>query len=101
MAMADFANKRGKKSIFGKDKGLAPEKKFQETFRDAVLAMVLDGIIERNASPSHARQELIKAIEIFAATFPNWQDAYVFADEFLVGSVEVAEDRIKSAMHSC
>ena len=51
-----------------------------------VMAMVLDRVIERNTPPSHARTELIKAIEVFAATFPNWQEAYTFANEFLVDS---------------
>lgn len=98
MAMADFANSRGKKSFFGKDKGLVAYKKFEDKFRDTLLAMVLDGIIERNAPPLRARTELIKAIELFAATFPNWQEAYAFANEFLVDSAEVAEDRIQSAL---
>jgi hypothetical protein len=98
MAMADFVNNRGKKSFFGKDKGLAAYKKFEDKFRDTLLAMVLDGIIERNAPPSRARAELIKAIELFAATFPNWQEAYAFANEFLVGSAKAAEERIQSAM---
>lgn len=98
MAMADFVNSRGKKSFFGKDKGLAAYKKFEEKFRDVILAMVIDEAIERNASPSHVRGELIKAIELFAATFPNWQEAYAFAKEFLVDSPAVAEGRISSAM---
>jgi hypothetical protein len=60
--------------------------------------MVLDGIIERSTPPSYARTELIKAIELFAATFPNWQEAYAFAEEFLVDTEKVAEDQIQSAM---
>ena len=98
MAMTDFVNSRGKKSLFGKDKGLAAYKKLEEKLKDTLLAMVLDGIMERNAAPSHARNELMKAIDVFAATFPNWQEAYSFANEFLVESAAVAEDRIQSAM---
>lgn len=98
MSMADFASSRRKKSFFGKDKGLAAYKKFEDKFRDTLLAMVLDGLIDRNAAPSRTRTELIKAIELFAATFPNWQEAYAFANEFLVDSAAVAEDRIQSAM---
>lgn len=96
--MADFNNNRGKKSLFGKDKGLAAYKKFEDKFKDTLLAMVLDGILERNASPSRARETLVEAIDVFAAAFPNWQDAYAFAKEFLVDSAKVAEDRIQSAM---
>lgn len=98
ISMADFANSRGKKSLFGRDKGLAAYKKFEDKFRDALLAMVLDGVIERNATPSRARTTMIEAIGLFAASFPNWQDAYAFANEFLVDSAEIAEDRIQSAM---
>jgi hypothetical protein len=58
MAMSDFVNSRGKKSFFGKDKGLAEYKKFEEKLKDTLLAMVLDGVIERNAAPSHTRTDL-------------------------------------------
>ena len=98
MAMADYVKKRGKKSFLGKDKGLAAYKHFEDKLRDAVLAMVLDGVIARNAGAAEARERLVEAIEMFEATFPNWQDAYAFAEEFLVGSSEVAEDRIRSAL---
>ena len=98
MSMADFANSRGKKSFFGRDKGLVAYRKFEDKLKDAILAMVLDGVIERNATPSRARTTLIEAIGLFAAAFPNWQDAYAFANEFLVDSAAVAEDRIQCAM---
>lgn len=98
MGMADFANSRGKRSLFGRDKGLAAYKKFEDKLRDTILAMVIDGIIKRNAEPSEVREKLIEAIELFSATFPNWQDAYAFAHEFLVVDAPIAEDRIKSIM---
>ncbi len=98
MAMADYANRRGKKSILGRDKGLAAYKKFEDKFRDTLLAMVVDGVIARNAAAAEARRSLVEAIQMFEATFPNWQDAYGFAHEFLVESPEVAEDRIKAAL---
>ena len=98
VSMADFANSRGKKSFLGRDKSLATYKKFEDKFKDTLLAMVVDGVIERNASPTQARIRLIEAIEVFAAAFPNWQDAYAFANEFLVDSAVVAEDRIQRAM---
>jgi hypothetical protein len=98
MAMADFASARGKRTLFGRDKGLAAYKRFEEKLRDTLLAMVLDGVIVRNVAPGQAREKLIEAIQLFAATFPNWRDAYAFADEYLVRSRAVAEDRIQSAM---
>jgi hypothetical protein len=98
MSMADFVGSRGKKTLFGRDKGLVAYKKFEDKFKDTLLAMVLDGVIERNATPAQARARLIEAIDVFAVTFPNWKDAYAFANEFLVDSAAVAEDRIQSAM---
>jgi hypothetical protein len=99
MAMEGFANNRGKRSFFGKDKGLAAYKKFEDKFRDTLLAMVLDGIIERNDPPSKARNELIAAIMVFMVAFPNWQHAYAFAKEYLVDSAALTEDRIQSLMY--
>lgn len=98
MSMADFVKSRGKKTLLGRDKGLAAYKKSEEKFRDTLLAMVLDEIIERNVEPSEARERLIEALDVFAAAFPNWQDAYDFANEFLVESAAAAEDRIRSAL---
>ena len=98
MAMAGLANARGKKTFFGRDKGLAAYKNFEDKLKDALLAMVLDGVIERNAPVTLARTRLVEAIQVFEVAFPNWQDAYAFANEFLLDSIAVAEDRIQSAM---
>ena len=96
MAMADFKKRRGKKSLFGRDKGLAAYKNFENKLEDTLLSLVLDGAIPRNADPHTAREALIHAIVAFKKSFPNWQDAYSFAHEFLVESAEVAEDRIRT-----
>lgn len=94
MAMADFQKNRNKKTLFGKDKGLAAYKKFEDKLRDTLLAMVLDGVITRVATPAEYREQLTGAIGAFASVFPNWQDAYVFAAEYFVSSAKEAEDRI-------
>jgi hypothetical protein len=98
MSMAKVYNNRGKKSIFGKDKGLAAYKSFEEKLRDTVLAMVLDGVIQRNSPASDIRENLIEGIKLFASAFPNWQDAYQYADEYFVDDASVAEDRIRAIM---
>lgn len=98
MAMAGVYRNRGKKSLFGKDKGLAAYIKFEDNLKKTLLAMVLDGVIQRNAPASVMRENLVEALEAFAIIFPNWQDAYAFAYEYLVESPEVAEDRIQSLM---
>ena len=98
MAMAKVYRSRGKRTLFGRDKGLAAYKEFEDKLRDSVLAMVLDGLIERNVSAQLAREQLIEAIRVFSTAFPNWPDAYAFAGEFFVDSPAVSEDRIQSIL---
>lgn len=98
MAMAKVFNNRGKFTIFRKDKGIAAYKKFEEKLNDTIFAMVLDRIIERNASPIEVRENLVEALEVFSHAFPNWQDAYAFGKEYFVESPKVAEDRIRDIM---
>ena len=61
---------------------------FWETFevrlKQTMSSMYLDELIVRNASPDEFRGRLIECIEVFAAVFPNWQDAYGFGHEFFV-----------------
>ncbi len=98
MAMADLSKNRGKKSIFGKDKGLASLKKFESKLADTMLALVLDGAIDRDEDPTIARKTLLNAIGAFEQAFPNWQDAYSFAQEYFIGSAATAEARIAAAL---
>jgi hypothetical protein len=98
MAMAGVVKYRGKKSLFGKDKGLIAYKEFEQKLRDLMLAMVLDGFIERNAQPPVVRQVICNAIGHFAEAFPNWQDAYSFADEYFIDNSRAAEERIQALL---
>lgn len=98
MAMAKVSKNQGKKSFFGKDKGLIAYKTFEEKLRDTILAMVLDGVIKRNSSPTDVRKMLIRGIQLFATAFPNWQDAYHYANEYFINSATVAEDRIEAML---
>ena len=95
VAMAKYQSSRGKTTWFGRDKGLAAYKLFESNLLDSLLAMVLDGIIKRNTSPTECRNQLLEALKAFEAIFPNWQDAYSFAQEYLVRDATVAEDRIR------
>ena len=54
MAMAKLVKYRGKKSLFGRDRGLAAYKTFEVKLKDTVLALVLDGVITRDASAEEA-----------------------------------------------
>lgn len=98
MAMADYQKNRGKKTIFGKDKGLDSYKKFESILRDTLLAMVVDKAVERNVKAKECRETLTEMIAAFAEVFPNWQDAYLFADEYFLKNAGTAEDRIRDML---
>ena len=59
-----------------------------------MTSMFMDGVVERSASPDDVREKLISCIETFAEVFPNWQDAYGFAEEFFVDDKKIANDVI-------
>ena len=96
MAMADFAKSRGKRSFFGHDKSLGAYRKFEDKLQDTILALEIDGVINRRSGARAVIGALIEALNQFAERYPNWQDAYAFAYEFLVVEDSVAEARIHS-----
>jgi hypothetical protein len=98
MAMAKFQNNRHKQPILGYDRALAALKSFERKLRDMLLAMVLDGVIARDSNPELCRTQLLKLLSLFAETFPNWPDAYAFAQEYFIQSPAQAEDRIRALL---
>lgn len=98
VAMAKVVSRRGKKSLFGRDKGLAAYEVFESKLRDTAVALVLDGLVARNASLGEVRLLIIDAIAVFETAFPNWQDAYGFAVEYFVDGADVAEDRLRQLL---
>ena len=83
MAMADADNNRGKTSFFGHDKGLKSYLKFEEKLKNALLAMVMDGLLKRSDSAATYLEKLLLVIDAWEAIFPNWPDAHAFAYEEL------------------
>lgn len=98
MAMADYDKNRRKKTLFGRDKGLDAYKKFEEVLRDTLLAMVVDGAVARNVSAKECRETLTEMIADFSEVFPNWQDAYSFAEDYFIHNAETAEARIQQML---
>ncbi len=96
MAMAKFQKHRGKKTLFGRDKGREAWEVFEQELKKIMTSMFMDGVVNRSASPDQVREKLIECIGAFAAVFPNWQDAYGFAEEFFVDDKETANDVIKA-----
>lgn len=91
MAMADAYNSKGKTTFFGNDKGLKNYKRFEECLRDTLLAMSIDGLVKRTASPEDYWGALGAVINQWAVIFPTWPDAYAFAREKFGDSKEGAE----------
>lgn len=98
MAMADYEKNRGKKTIFGKDKGLNAYKKFEDVLRDTLLAMVVDGAVARDVGAKDCRETLTEMIGAFAEVFPNWPDAYSFAENYFIHNAKTAEARIQQML---
>lgn len=98
VAMAKVAKHQGKKSLFGRDKGLAAYKDFEVKLHDTILALVLDNVVKRNSPPALVVEKVCNAIYHFAQAFPNWQDAYSYAAEYFVDNAAIAESRIGDLM---
>ena len=100
MSMVKYQKVRGKKTLFGKDKGRIAWEQLEKELRSTLASMYLDGIIRRSASPDVIREALKDSIESFAECFPNWQDAYAFAYVFLVLEKDNANDVLKALSHT-
>jgi hypothetical protein len=98
MAMANIQKARGKRTLFGRDRGLVAYEKFDEKLRKTLLAMVMDGLVERNSQPAYCRTQLLGVLGLFAMIFKPWQDAYAFAHEYFDLKQPVAEARIRDLM---
>jgi len=100
MAMSDVVKKKGKKTLFGRDRGLAAYKTFEQKLRDTILALVLDGLVTRSADSGEVREAICAAVEGFSDAYPNWQDAYGFADHYFSDHKQAAEEQIQVLMVS-
>ncbi len=99
-AMASLYGARGKKTWFGRDRGLAAYTLFEEKLRDTLLAMVLDGMLERDAEAEAFRSSLVAFGAAFQQAYPNWQNAYAFAEEYFIDSAGQATARIQDLLKS-
>jgi len=86
MAMADAHNNQGKKTFFGNDKGLKSHIKFEEKLKNTLLAMTMDGLVARHASATDFREALLTVLAAWFEIFPNWPDAYAYANTMLISN---------------
>jgi hypothetical protein len=96
MAMADAYNSRGKTSFFGHDKGLKSYLKFEEKLKGALMAMTLDGLVQRFDTSEKFREALLLVVDAWFQIFPNWPDAQAFAHEKLIANPADARRLISS-----
>ena len=82
MAMADFQKNAGKKTFFGRDKGVKSYQNFLQKLRDMLHAMILDRLITEATPTEKVNAEILSKIDLFSRAFPNWHDAYTFAEYY-------------------
>lgn len=96
--MVRYRNDRHKKTWLGRDKGVAALQNFEAKLRAALLAMVLDGILERTAGAGACYLAVVGEIEKFAEIYPNWTDAYAFGYEYFILDKSTATTRLGQLM---
>lgn len=96
MAMADAYKNRGKTSFFGHDKGLKSYLKFEEKFKNALLAMTLDGLVSRTDTSKKYLEGFLVVLNTWHQIFPNWPDAEAFAFEKFRANEQEARKLISS-----
>jgi len=82
MAMADVANDTGKKTWFGKDKGTAAYDRFMSALKQTIIGMILDGNIKESSTVDEIVGALGDLLNKFSMAYPNWVDAYSFANAY-------------------
>lgn len=78
MAMADVVNNAGKKSFFGKDKGLAAMERFGKTFQTLLIAMATEGQLGESVTAEDVADRVDILMKVFKDGYPNWQEAYLY-----------------------
>ncbi|WP_322979152.1 hypothetical protein [Pseudomonas sp. C11] len=84
MALAGAANNLGKKTWFGRDKGVIAYEKLIDKLRHTVTAMTLDGLIQPVTPTPEVIDKIVDSLDFFSQAHPNWQDAYHFASYFFI-----------------
>ena len=81
-AMEGAAKNAGKKSFFGADKGAKALATFLDTFNRAVYPLYDDELVSVDDDLPTVFGALSSQLERFAKAYPNWPEAYQFAQFF-------------------
>lgn len=83
VSMSKVVKSQGKKTWFGRDKGLSSLQDFFDRLSDAITAMKLEKRIHDDDDAFGVQAALIAEISEFELAHPNWQDAYGFFNFFV------------------
>lgn len=98
MAMADAYNNKGKIGFFGRDKGLKSLMEYETRLKETLIAMTLDGIVNRFDSAEDFHRALVILFDYWFNIFQKWPDAGQFAKEQFVTNPEQGRKLIASLM---
>lgn len=84
LALEKVTKNTGKKTLFGRDKGVAAYDNLILSIGKTITAMTLDGEITPSTTSPDVVDAIVHAIKRFSLAYPNWQDAYQFADYIFV-----------------
>jgi hypothetical protein len=94
VAMDNAKKHTGKKTLFGKDKGLEAFIEFKKRLNELINSCILDGVITGNEDTDYIRGTVINSVGAAMDVWPNWPVAYAFAEEFFVDEPDVANSTI-------
>lgn len=96
-AMADVVNHAGKKSLFGRDKGIDAQLAFVRSLLLCVRAMLIDNLISKQTNGSEILGQLTILVGLFRTAYPNWQEAYIYFEWMRVENRLITIDRLEIA----
>lgn len=97
MTMADVVNNAGKKSFFGKDKGLAAMGRFGKAFQTLLIAMATEGQLGESVTAEDVADRVDILMKVFKDGYPNWQEAYLYYEWLTTENRERYLQMIESA----
>lgn len=98
MAMDDAYNNRGKIGFFGRDKGLKSHIKYEAKLKESLIAMTMDGIVNRFDTAEEFRVVLLTVFDCWFNMFPGWLGARLLVSEQFASDPEQGRMLITSLM---
>jgi len=90
-ALVKYSKHKGKRSLFGRDKGKKAYRILNEKLYLVVLGLYADGVLSPGGSVEDCLIALLRSLVCFKEAFPNWTDAYSIAYQLFVEEKEKAK----------